>query len=291
MNFQSRLWGAVRPKALLGAVAAALLLLASGMAVAQDGALPAQEPSQIRLVSAAASVSGGTELWLGVHMVLAEGWETYWRSPGEAGLPPTFEWGGSANISGAEVSWPAPETIVRYGLTMYGYTREVLFPVHVTVPDPSRPVTVRLLFRYAVCADICIATEADLALDFPTEGAAADPVAGRLIDFYRARVPAPQGEGGMRVESAALDSAGVLELELASPVPFRAPRAIIEAAPGWVLIDPVVEISGDGLSARVRGTVPGAAAAANEAAPAEITVTLVDGTRAIEARVPLRRPD
>ena len=51
-----------------------------------------------------------------VEIRLAPGWHTYWRVPGEAGIPPRFDWSGSQNLAAVAYEWPRPEIIVSYGI-------------------------------------------------------------------------------------------------------------------------------------------------------------------------------
>ncbi|MEJ6478965.1 MAG: protein-disulfide reductase DsbD family protein, partial [Octadecabacter sp.] len=62
----------------------------------------------------------------GTHMVavrisLAPGWKTYWRAPGDAGIPPQFQWDGSQNINAAQFHWPIPEVMNQNGMRSIGY--------------------------------------------------------------------------------------------------------------------------------------------------------------------------
>ena len=61
----------------------------------------------------------------GAHMAalrikLDEGWKTYWRAPGEAGIPPSIDWSGSVNLGDVGFHWPVPEVIVSNGVTTLG---------------------------------------------------------------------------------------------------------------------------------------------------------------------------
>ena len=77
----------------------------------------------------------------GFEIALAPGAITYWRDPGEAGVPPTFDFSGSANLAKAEVEYPAPERIAEPdGSTAFGYDASVILPIRVTPADPAKPV-------------------------------------------------------------------------------------------------------------------------------------------------------
>ncbi|HCX68676.1 MAG TPA: hypothetical protein DHK64_14410, partial [Rhodobiaceae bacterium] len=56
----------------------------------------------------------------GLHLELSKGWKTYWRSPGEVGIPPSIDWAGSENIENVEFLWPAPERFTAFGIENFG---------------------------------------------------------------------------------------------------------------------------------------------------------------------------
>ena len=66
---------------------------------------------------------------LGLHITLPKGWKTYWRSPGDAGLPARIDWSGSSNLADAEIRWPIPERFSLFGLETFGFEREVVLPI------------------------------------------------------------------------------------------------------------------------------------------------------------------
>ena len=116
----------------------ALLLLLPSVALAQpasDWATTAQ--TKVRLVSAVTGSEGAKIVPLGLQFVLKPGWKTYWRSPGDAGVPVTLDWSGSTNLAGAEISWPVPRRFSLFGLDTFGYEDEVVFPIAARPADPG----------------------------------------------------------------------------------------------------------------------------------------------------------
>ena len=112
--------------------------------------------SRVRLISGAGRV--------GVELVMPPGWKTYWRMPGDAGVPPSFDWAGSVNVAKVAVLYPAPHRIADQGGTAIGYKDRVIFPLDVTPADPAQPVSLAVALEDGVCKDICIPAEAKLAL-------------------------------------------------------------------------------------------------------------------------------
>lgn len=107
----------------------------------------------------------------GLHLRLAPGWKTYWRSPGDAGIPPAFDWSGSDNVQAVRIHWPAPHVFTLNGLTTIGYTGDVVLPLEITPIDAARPVRLRGGVEMGVCSDICV--PATLSFDTVIEGAGA----------------------------------------------------------------------------------------------------------------------
>ncbi len=87
---------------------------------------------------------------------LAPLWKTYWRAPGDAGIPPVFDWTGSDNLKSVQFHWPSPQAITLNGLLSIAYQNELVLPVEVVPADPARPVTLALKMDLGVCHDICL---------------------------------------------------------------------------------------------------------------------------------------
>jgi DsbC/DsbD-like thiol-disulfide interchange protein len=111
--------------------------------------------SRARLVAGQTGGDGSTRL-AGLEIEMEEGWKTYWRMPGDAGVPPTFDWSGSANVARIKVLYPAPTRIPEAGGEVIGYKGTVLFPMEVTPQDRARPVTLKLSLEIGICREICV---------------------------------------------------------------------------------------------------------------------------------------
>lgn len=105
-----------------------------------------------------------------LELVLEPGWKTYWRSPGDAGLPPEFDWQGS-NIGAVEFHWPAPEVIVSDGVRTLGHHDRLLLPFTVTPEDAGKPIGISAHVSFGLCENICIPA----SLDLVAPAAAVDP--------------------------------------------------------------------------------------------------------------------
>lgn len=100
---------------------------------------------------------------VGVRMRLQKGWHTYWRTPGDSGLAPNFDWSASKNVAAVEVLWPVPKRFDAEGDTTFGYEDEIVWPVWVRAIDPDEPIAVDLKMSYGVCKDICVPNEVHLS--------------------------------------------------------------------------------------------------------------------------------
>ncbi len=92
----------------------------------------------------------------GLQLTLAPGWKTYWRSPGDAGIPPQFDWSGSQNLKSVRLHWPSPSVFHTNGYQTIGYIGGVVLPIEVEAKDPSRPVTLSAVMELGICDKVCM---------------------------------------------------------------------------------------------------------------------------------------
>lgn len=132
-------------------------------ATAQDASPWAEEAhSAVRLI---AGPRTGTVLLGGLAFKLQPGWKTYWRSPGDSGVPPRFDFSTSDNVEAVTVLWPAPMKFPDgSGGTAFGYKKQVVLPLRIVAKNGDKPVTLRSTVSYAVCDKTCIPVEAKLEL-------------------------------------------------------------------------------------------------------------------------------
>jgi DsbC/DsbD-like thiol-disulfide interchange protein len=151
----------VRPMLKTAAVLA--LIAAPALATTQDDVLSGQ-------------LRPGWQMENGGHMaaielVLAPGWKTYWRSPGDAGIPPSFDWSGSDNVKSVRIHWPAPAVFHTNGMQTIGYHDRLILPVEITPADSGKPISLKLRMDLGVCDEICLPAALDLVSDLATPGA------------------------------------------------------------------------------------------------------------------------
>jgi DsbC/DsbD-like thiol-disulfide interchange protein len=107
---------------------------------------------------------GGPIMRAGVEFKMQDGFKTYWRYPGDSGVPPVFDFGGSENIRSVTVLWPAPERFPDGNGYSIGYKDAVLLPLRVLPKDERKPVVLRLKLDYAVCERVCVPAKANVEL-------------------------------------------------------------------------------------------------------------------------------
>ncbi len=243
--------------------------------------------SRVRLVSAVDAAGDGQVLLLGLQFRMAPKWKTYWRSPGDAGYPPKLDWTGSENVAGAAVSWPVPARYAIFGLNTFVYQDEVVLPIEITPSEAGKPVRLRLAVDYLLCDQICIPYAAKLALDLPA-GPAVPSRFTNLIGRYAARVPGNGADHGLAIEQVRLtgkEAAPVLEVLARSNLAFTKPDILVEGPKQLQFGIPDVEISGGGKMALLRIPVAVSGETAVPSKSPRLTLTLVDGARAMEKTV------
>jgi DsbC/DsbD-like thiol-disulfide interchange protein len=261
------------------ALAAALLAALAGPAAA-EGPLP---PGVTKLAIIPGWRDADGLHHAAIEIRLAPGWHTYWRAPGQIGIPPRFDWSGSANLAGVAYDWPRPEVIESYGSVSIGYHDALVLPVRLRPADPEAPIEARLALAFGVCDDICIPAEASLAARLEP-GAA--PAGRAAIERARADRPLAAAEAGVTAARCALAD-GAAGQVLTAEIDFAAPPrpglvAVFEADARPDLWIGEAETATEGR--RVTATAPFAALDAGPVAVERgaLRLTLLDDARAID---------
>lgn len=218
-------------RALAAAVALVAAAAAAGPAAAQ-GAPAAAEVVAARLLPGWRTAEG-THM-AALALTLAPGWKTYWRAPGEAGIPPAFDWAGSGNLGGVRLHWPRPEVIEQGGARSLGYRGRLVLPIEVRPADGAGAVELRARVDLGVCEDVCMPVTLRIAGRLAPPGAADPAIAAALADR-----PMEAREAGVRRLACRIEpiADGLrLTADIALPRPARFTAAAVETdAPGvWV---------------------------------------------------------
>jgi DsbC/DsbD-like thiol-disulfide interchange protein len=169
-------------------IAAAIFLFGGGAAWAQDASPWETDLHAATRLVAGPSVKSPDDKWIraGIEIKLDPGWKTYWRYPGDSGVPPTLDFTGSENVKSVTALWPAPARFADgAGGNSIGYTGGVLLPLRVVPQDAGKPSSLHVKLGYAVCGKLCVPAQADLTLTLSGKAGAEEPA----LAAAEARVP------------------------------------------------------------------------------------------------------
>ena len=150
---------------------ATLLILLPMLASAQSTgwiSAPEHPPVKMRMMSTGEQSNDGKIIQTVLDVELSGDWKTYWRSPGEGGIPPSWDWSESSNIESVEWHWPIPKYYEQLGVMTLGYKKHVSFPVTLTLKDPNLPALFRANLTFPSCTTICVLH--DYAIELPIDG-------------------------------------------------------------------------------------------------------------------------
>lgn len=236
--------------------------------------------SAVRLI-AASNASGAPTLHAGVEMMLLPGWHTYWRYPGDSGVPPRFDFSGSSNLKRAKVLYPAPTLHSDEAGQTIGYESSVVFPVEVTPKEPGKPVDLKLKIDYAVCEKLCVPAEGSVSLTLQP-GASAEDAA---VEAALARVPrrVPATTAGLTAKRVSGGAKPLVMLDLPAQ-PNESVTVFAEGpTPEWALPIPKPAQGAPAgrrhFSFELDGLPPGVDP---NKGPFDLTFTVIEGQRAYE---------
>ena len=176
-----------------------LLLVSPGVVGAQTSNAVPDDVMQL-------SVLPGWRTEKGTHMAalriqLKPGWKTYWRAPGEGGIPPQFDWTGSNNIGAVQMHWPRPKISYPNGLRTIGYTEQVIIPIEFIPQSSGQPIRVKGRVDLGVCNDICVPMSAAFSSPLPAAATKPDP----LIRTALNKRPLPANKAGVKGVTCAIE--------------------------------------------------------------------------------------
>ncbi|WP_425072260.1 protein-disulfide reductase DsbD domain-containing protein [Sagittula sp. S175] len=217
-----------------------------------------------------------------LHLELADGWKTYWRSPGDAGIPPSFDWRASTNLQGVAVSWPSPDVFWQSGMRSVGYKHEVTLPLRLRLQNGKQDAHLDGVIDIGVCNDVCLPQRLAISAELPAGNRKPDPrIAAAMADMpYDAEDagitgvnctvgPAPRGLG----LTVALDLPGATGRE-ETVIEFRDPDL-------WVA-DPQTSVQNGRLVAQTRVAHNSRAAFALDRS--SMTITVLGGRMPVEIK-------
>jgi len=240
--------------------------------------------SGVRLI-AGTNDMGDVALRAGIEIKMQPGWKTYWRYPGDSGVPPRFDFSGSENLKNAKVLFPAPHLFTDETGHSLGYKNSTIFPLVITPQQAGKPVRLHMKIDYAVCEKLCVPAEgsAELTLGSGVSARNAD------LTATEARVPkavsaAQIGLTAKRVNTAAKP---VVAVELAVPAGQALELFVEGPTPEWALPIPAPAQGAPTGRARFTFELDGLPPGVDPKGNFDLTFTVVTGERALEVKTHL----
>ena len=110
-----------------------------------------------------------------LRLDMKQGWKTYWRAPGDAGIPPHFDWRGSRKLSGVSITWPTPRAISQNGVRTIGYADTLVLPLHVTPKRKAQAILLDGKVELGLCKDVCLPLTLRISQELPQGVVKRDP--------------------------------------------------------------------------------------------------------------------
>src|ERR1700734_1091448 len=266
----------------------ATTILVSSLAIearAQDASPWQREGhSAVRLLAGSRS---GAVLLGGIAFQLQPGWKTYWRTPGDSGMPPRFDFSKSENIEAVTVLWPAPTKFDDgAGGHSMGYHDQIVLPLRIVAKNTDKPVTLRAAVNYAVCDKLCIPVEADVELAFTSVASTEDSALFTALDA----VPKPASVGDpnpLTIRDVKRDGKSTVLVDVVAPSEAGNISLFVEGpTPDWALPVPKLIEHGPAGVKRFTFELDGMPPGANPVGAA-LKLTLVNGERSYEFNINL----
>lgn len=163
-----------------------------------------------------------------LRLKLAPGWKTYWRAPGDAGIPPSFDWSKSRNMHSVAISWPTPKVFEQNGMRSVGYEETLVIPLNIQPSRYGEPVRLRAQMDLGVCSDVCIPHQVNF--DTMIDSAQTKPTPA-IVAALAERPYSSSDAGVTSTECSILPTSDGLQLEARISMPSA-------GAPEYVVIEP-----------------------------------------------------
>jgi DsbC/DsbD-like thiol-disulfide interchange protein len=240
--------------------------------------------SGVRLIAGAHS-KDDVAMRAGIEIKMQPGWKTYWRYPGDSGVPPRFDFSGSENLKDAKVLFPVPHLFTDETGHSLGYKNNIIFPLMIAPQQSGKPVRLRMKIEYAVCEKLCVPAEgsAELTLGSGASARNTDLIAAEA--HVPRTVPAAQiGLTAKRVTSAAKPMVAV---DLAAPAGQTVELFVEGPTPDWALPIPTPVQGAPTGRARFTFELDGLPPGVDPKGNVDLTFTVVTGERALEVKTHL----
>ncbi|EGJ12014.1 cytochrome c biogenesis protein transmembrane subunit, partial [Rubrivivax benzoatilyticus JA2 = ATCC BAA-35] len=193
-------------------LAAFVLALAAPPVSAAPGAVVTTPQVRAELVvHAPEGLGAGRPMALGLLLRHQPGWHSYWKNPGDSGLPTTFAWTLPEGAAAGDIRWPTPQRLPVGPLMNFGYDGTLLLPVPLAIADgfKAERLDVTLHAEWLVCKEVCIPESGDFVLSLPREQA----IAAHAAEFAAAEAARPVPAAGATASARIDGQAVVVEVQ------------------------------------------------------------------------------
>jgi DsbC/DsbD-like thiol-disulfide interchange protein len=268
----------------LGTIVAAcgiLTMLAAPARAADASPWTEDAHAAFRLI-AGTNKQGAATLRAGVEIKMEPGWKTYWRYPGDSGVPPRFDFSHSENLAAAKVLYPAPHLYSDEAGNALGYKNGVIFPLRLTPKQAGKPVTLRVKLDYAICAKLCVPAQGNAELTLGTGTSAQDAT----LAAAEARVPAQVSaqQAGLTVHRVNNAAKPLVMVDLKAPAGAPVALFVEGPTPEWALPIPKPAPGAPAGHRQFGFELDGLPPGVDPKGHFDLTFTVVEGARALEVK-------
>lgn len=192
-------------KAIFTALISLIILIAAPHANALETPWITSGDIQGKMILSSVQIEESGKLYGAIQLRHGAGWHSYWRSPGESGLAPVFDWRKTPNIKDVKISYPLPKRYDEMGLTTFGYSEDVVFLFEAQFEQATKPESLNLQLNTMICNDICIPVSLSMNIDSLQNPEELEKSRNNaLIDFARTKIPSPHNTSGLKIENVVL---------------------------------------------------------------------------------------
>ena len=226
--------------------------------------------------------NGDAQLRAGIEIKMQPGWKTYWRYPGDSGVPPQFDFSNSENLKSATVLYPAPYLFKDETGQTIGYKEKVVFPVVVSPQQPGKPVRLRLKVGYAVCEKLCVPAEGRAELMLGSGNSAHNSE----LSAAEGRVPeqVTASQAGLTARRINTGTKPLVAVDLPAPAGQTVDLFVEGPTPRWALPIPKPVKPAPAGRAQFSFELDGSPPGTDPKGQVDLTFTVVTGDRAVEVR-------
>jgi DsbC/DsbD-like thiol-disulfide interchange protein len=268
----------------LGSAIAAcgVVTMLAGPAYAADASPWTEDTHSAFRLIAGANKQGAATLRAGVEIKLQPGWKTYWRYPGDSGVPPHFDFSRSENLAAAKVLYPAPHLYTDEAGNSLGYKDGVTFPLRVTPKQPGKPVKLHVTLDYAICEKLCVPAQGSAELALAPGGNALDAT----LSAAEARVPKPVSaeQAGLTVRRVNDAEKPLVMVGLKAPSGAPVQLFVEGPTPEWALPIPKPAPGAPAGHRQFGFDLDGLPPGVDPKGHFELTFTVIEGDRALEVK-------